>query len=73
MRYADPYEHLRLMYKYGDDIPLRQIANMRHRMVHACEGVNWNVVEEAAFEDVPHLIGSIEKTSRKQSIRLDFA
>lgn len=120
MRNQDPYEHLRLMYKYaktlnsliedgeltreslgrsqliqagtvkfleligeeawqltkadvdlGPDIPLLQIANMRHRMVHAYEGVNWSVVEEAAFEDVPQLIVSIQEICASRSIHLD--
>ena len=55
----------------GPDIPLLQIANMRHRMVHAYEGVNWSVVEEAAFEDVPQLIVSIQEICASRSIHLD--
>lgn len=122
MRSQDPYEHLRLMYKYattlnsliesgeltresmgrsqlvqagavkfleligeearqltkakidlGPDVPLLQIANMRHRMVHAYEGVNWNVVEEATFEDVPRLIVSIQEACASHSINLEFS
>lgn len=55
----------------GDGVPLRQIANMRHRMVHAYEGVNWDVVEEAAFEDVPELIASIEAVARERGFDLE--
>ena len=54
----------------GPDVPLLQIANMRHRMVHAYEGVNWNVVEQAAFEDVPQLIPSIQAACQARSIDL---
>lgn len=54
----------------GPDVPLLQIANMRHRMVHAYEGVNWSVVEEAAFEDVPQLIANIEEACASRSIHL---
>lgn len=120
MRDTDPYEHMRLMYKYattlcsliangeitrdklgrsqlvqagtvkyleligeeawqlrkeqvdvGEEIPLVQIANMRHRMVHAYEGVNWDVVEGAAFEDVPELVTTIEAFCQSRGIDLD--
>ena len=55
----------------GEDVPLPQIANMRHRMVHAYEGVDWSIVEEAAFEDVPQLVKSLEGTIRELSLEID--
>ena len=55
----------------GDDVPLPQIANMRHRMVHAYDGVDWSIVEEAAFEDVPQLMKAMGEFIRKHSTELD--
>ena len=56
----------------GESVHLPQIANMRHRMVHAYEGVDWSVVEEAAFEDVPQLMEAIEAVARELSLELDL-
>jgi len=41
-------------------ISWRQIINMRHRLFHEYEKVNWDRVWEAAVHDVPALIRLIE-------------
>ena len=43
-------------YDLGPDVPLAEIGLMRHRLVHHYDGINWNIAEEAAFEDVPKLV-----------------
>lgn len=50
----------KLAYDLGPDIDLAEIAGMRHRMVHHYEGIDWGVVYEATFEDVPRLAEALE-------------
>ena len=54
----------------GEGVPLIAMANMRHRMVHAYEGVDWSVVEEATFEEVPELVASLEEACARLGIEL---
>lgn len=59
---------LRLGVDLGDDIPLRDIAGMRHLIVHHYDGVDWNVVEEVAFTDVPRLREAVSVVMRERGM-----
>lgn len=37
------------------------IVGLRHRLVHDYDGTNWNIIVEVVFEEIPALIGQIEK------------
>ena len=37
------------------------IAGLRHRLVHDYDGINWNVIVDIVFNEIPELIGQIEK------------
>lgn len=52
-----------LLDKAGERIPgveLHLLGGMRHRLVHNYEGINWNVVEDAAFVDNEELLVLLE-------------
>jgi uncharacterized protein with HEPN domain len=40
-------------------IPWRQIIGMRHRIIHAYDEVNWQIVWQIATHDVPDLISQV--------------
>ena len=52
----------------GPDIPLRDIAGMRHLLVHHYDGVDWAMVEEVAFDDIPKLLPSLEAVMQEHNI-----
>ena len=43
------------------DIQWFMIAGLRHRLVHDYDGTNWNIIAEVVFEELPVLVGQIEK------------
>lgn len=47
-------------FSLGGGIDLASIASMRHRMVHEYEGVDWGVVHDAAFEEIPALVIALD-------------
>lgn len=55
----------KLAYDLGPDIDLAEIAGMRHRIAHHYEGIDWGVVYEATFEDVPRLVDSLERIMKE--------
>ena len=32
------------------------IAGLRHRLVHDYDGINWNIISDVVFEELPILI-----------------
>ena len=56
---------------YGPDVPLEDIAGMRHILVHHYDGVDWNLVEEVAFRDLPRLEEALERVAREARRRDD--
>ena len=57
-------------YDFGPDIPLSEIGQMRHHLVHHYEGVDWSIAEEAAFEDVPELVGNLRPVLEERGIEV---
>lgn len=46
-------------YDLGSNIPIGDIAGLRNRVSHDYEGVNWNILEDILFEDVPVLVSDL--------------
>ena len=54
----------------GPNIPLGDIADMRNRLVHNYEGINWSFVEEAVFEDIPQLLVNLKQLMEERGVPL---
>ena len=52
----------------GPSIPLADIAGMRHILVHQYDGVDWNLVEEVAFKDIPSLEIELRRIMQERGI-----
>ena len=52
----------------GPDVPLTEIAGMRHVLVHHYDGVDWNIVEEVALQDVPALESALARIMESRGI-----
>lgn len=52
----------------GPDIPLSDIAGMRHILVHHYDGVDWSLVEEVAFHDIPKLQTALSRLMAERRI-----
>ena len=46
--------------KYPEQ-PWFAIAGLRHRLVHDYDSINWNVIVEVLFRDLPKFIDAVEK------------
>ena len=46
-------------YELGSSIPLGDIVGLRNRVSHDYEGVNWNILEDILFEDIPVLVSDL--------------
>ena len=42
------------------DIPWLEIANLRNRLVHDYDGINWEIIADVIFDDLPQLIESLK-------------
>ena len=42
------------------EIPWRRIANLRNRLVHDYDGINWEIIADVIFDDLPQLIESLK-------------
>ena len=43
------------------EIQWSMIAGVRHRLVHDYDGTNWSIIADVVFEELPILIGQLEK------------
>lgn len=43
------------------DIPWNLISGLRHRLVHDYEGINWSVIVEVVFDDMPRFVNRIKQ------------
>ena len=48
-----------------EEIPLVQIAGLRHRLVHDYEHTNWNLIAEIVFGELDPLIDALEKVLKE--------
>lgn len=49
----------RMGYDLGGSIPVGDIAGLRNRVSHDYEGINWNLLENILFEDIPELVSDL--------------
>lgn len=42
------------------NIQWKMIAGLRHRLVHDYDGINWNVIVDIVYEEIPELIKQLE-------------
>ncbi len=42
-------------------IPWRKMAGLRHRLVHNYDGINWNMIVDVVFIDLPELINMLNE------------
>ena len=47
--------------KAHGEIQWSMIAGVRHRLVHDYDGTNWSIIADVVFEELPILIGQLEK------------
>lgn len=46
--------------KYPEQ-PWNAVSGMRHRLVHEYEGINWTMIVEIVFEDMPGFVQDVRK------------
>ena len=46
------------------DIPWSVVAGIRHRLVHDYDGVNWSIIVEVIYDEMPGFIETIEGVLR---------
>ena len=58
----------RLEYDLDSNIPIGDIAGLRNRVSHDYEGVNWSILEDILFEDIPLLVSDLTKVMDERGI-----
>ena len=43
------------------EIPWPMVSGLRHRLVHDYDGINWNMIVEVVFDELPILVEKLEK------------
>ncbi len=43
------------------DVPWSAVAGLRHRLVHDYEGINWSIIVEVIFDEMPGFIASLRE------------
>lgn len=47
--------------KQYPDIPWNMVSGLRHRLVHDYDGINWNIIAEVIYEDMPQFASAVAK------------
>ena len=47
--------------KSHHEIEWRIITGLRHRLVHDYEGINWNMIADVVYDELPVFIQQLEK------------
>ena len=61
----------RLGYDLGSRIPVGDIVGLRNRVSHDYEGVNWSVLADIVFEDIPVLVADLRAVMDERGIERD--
>ena len=43
------------------EIPWSAVAGIRHRLVHDYEGINWSIIVETVYDEMPGFIESVQR------------
>ena len=46
------------------DLPWNAVSGIRHRLVHDYEGINWSILVEVIYDEMPGCIASVEQVLR---------
>lgn len=46
--------------KYPEQ-PWNLVARLRHRLVHDYDGINWSIIVEVVFEDMPSFADAVKR------------
>ena len=46
------------------EMPWSAVAGIRHRLVHDYEGINWSVIVEVVYDEMPDFIESVKDVLR---------
>ena len=49
------------------DVPWNLVSGLRHRLVHDYEGINWSVIIEVIFDDMPRFISQIRQICEEEA------
>ena len=49
------------------DIPWSAVAGLRHRLVHDYEGINWSIIVEVIFDEMPDFIEDMQEIAASLS------
>ena len=55
-------------YELGGSIPVGDIVGLRNRVSHDYEGVNWSILEDILFEDIPILVHDLTSIMNERGI-----
>ena len=44
-----------------NEVQWKMISGLRHRLVHDYDGINWNVITDIVFDELPEFIKQINK------------
>ena len=51
------------------DVPWNLVSGLRHRLVHDYEGINWSVIVEVVYKDIPQFVSRIQQICTEESAR----
>ena len=51
------------------DVPWSLVSGLRHRLVHDYEGINWSVIVEVVFKDMPQFVSCVQQIYAEEAAR----